>query len=70
MLIEAAYRAYSGQLLQAMIRFSRDEEAARDAVAQAFSKAWASHAQPIQTGSHAGSRYACLDLRRRPERAH
>ena len=49
MLIEAAYRAYSGQLLQAMIRFSRDEEAAR---------------------SHAGSRYACLDLRRRPERAH
>ena len=39
MLIEAAYQKYSGRMLQAMIRFSRDEAAARDAVSQAFTQA-------------------------------
>lgn len=39
LLIEAAYQKYSGRMLQAMIRFSRDEAAARDAVSQAFTQA-------------------------------
>ena len=39
MLIDTAYRKYSGPMLQAMIRFSRDETAANDAVSQAFTQA-------------------------------
>ncbi len=76
MLIEAAYRAYSGQLLQAMIRFSRDEEAARDAVAQAFSKAWASRSRleampeaAMRAWIYAAARNGLIDAKRRESRS-
>ena len=41
MLIESACREYSAQMLGAMLRFSRDEAAAGDAVSQAFMQAMA-----------------------------
>ena len=39
MLIETAYREYAKTMVEAMIRFSGDEQTARDAVAQTFTKA-------------------------------
>ena len=52
MLIDTAYRKYSGPMLQAMIRFSRDETAANDAVSQAFTQALVNRAMLAVSYTH------------------
>lgn len=76
MLIETAYREHSGKMIQAMIRFSRDETAARDAVSQAFTQALVNRAlleampEPaVRAWLYSAARNALLDLKRREARA-
>lgn len=57
MLIDTAYRKYSGPMLQAMIRFSRDETAANDAVSQAFTQALVNRAM-LEAPSPNGRRHS------------
>lgn len=75
MLIEAAYAAYSGQLLRSMLRFSRDEEAARDAVSHAFTQALSRRgtleAMPdaaMRAWIFAAARNSLVDAKRREKR--
>ena len=76
MLIEDAYRQYSAQMLQAMIRFSRDEAAAKDAVSHAFTQALVHSAMleampdpAVKAWLYAAARNALVDSKRR-ERHH
>ena len=75
MLIEAAYQKYSGRMLQAMIRFSRDEAAARDAVSQAFTQALMNQTlletmpEPaVRAWLYAAARNALVDMKRKEAR--
>lgn len=75
MLIESAYREYSAQMLGAMLRFSRDEAAAGDAVSQAFMQAMANRslleAMPepaMKAWLYAAARNALIDMKRKEAR--
>lgn len=75
MLIESAYREYSAQILGAMLRFSRDEAAAGDAVSQAFMQAMANRslleAMPepaMKAWLYAAARNALIDMKRKEAR--
>ena len=75
LLIEAAYQKYSGRMLQAMIRFSRDEAAARDAVSQAFTQALMNQTlletmpEPaVRAWLYAAARNALVDMKRKEAR--
>lgn len=75
MLIDTAYRKYSGPMLQAMIRFSRDETAANDAVSQAFTQALINRAMlesmpepAMRAWLYAAARNALVDMKRKEAR--
>lgn len=75
MLIETAYRTYSENMLQAMIRFSRDEAAAKDAVSQAFTQALMNRAMleampepAMKAWLYSAARNALIDLKRKESR--
>ena len=75
MLIDTAYRKYSGPMLQAMIRFSRDETAANDAVSQAFTQALVNRAMleampepAMKAWLYAAARNALVDMKRKEAR--
>jgi RNA polymerase sigma-70 factor (ECF subfamily) len=74
-LIETAYREYGKAMVEAMIRFSGDEQTARDAVAQAFTKAlvnkqWLEHIAEgaMKAWLYATARNALIDMKRREQR--
>jgi RNA polymerase sigma-70 factor (ECF subfamily) len=74
-LIETAYREYGKAMVEAMIRFSGDEQAARDAVSQAFTKAllnklWLEHIAEgaMKAWLYATARNAVVDMKRREQR--
>jgi RNA polymerase sigma-70 factor (ECF subfamily) len=74
-LVEAAYRLYSEAMLQAMVYFCRDEQAARDAVSHAFTQALArkqlleSMPEPaMKAWLYAAARNAVIDIKRREAR--
>jgi RNA polymerase sigma-70 factor (ECF subfamily) len=74
-LVEAAYRAYKEAILQAMIFFCRDEQAAKDGVSQAFTQALARkymlEAMPepaVKAWLYAAARNAVVDIKRRESR--
>lgn len=76
MLIETAYQMYSAQIVKAMIRFSRDEAAANDAVSQAFTQALVnstmleSMPEPaMKAWLYAAARNAVIDIKRKEARA-
>jgi RNA polymerase sigma factor (sigma-70 family) len=74
-LIEEAYRAYGEAMVGAMTRFSSDEQTARDAVAQAFTKALV-HKQMLEhiaegamkAWLYAAARNTVIDMKRRDRR--
>lgn len=75
MLIETAYREYGRAMVEAMSRFSGDEQTARDAVSQAFSKAlvnklWLEHIAEgaMKAWLYATARNAVVDMKRREQR--
>ena len=74
MLIETAYREYAKAMVEAMIRFSGDEQTARDAVAQAFAKALVNKwLEQIAEGAmkawlYAAARNTVIDMKRREQR--
>jgi RNA polymerase sigma-70 factor (ECF subfamily) len=74
-LVEAAYRKYSGDMLRSMVYFSRDEQAARDGVSHAFAQALACkqmlEAMPepaMKAWLYAAARNAVVDAKRRESR--
>ena len=73
--IEEAFRKYRGSMEEAMIYFSRDGEAARDGVSQAFVRALANkltlEAMPepaMKAWLYATARNAVIDIKRREKR--
>ena len=73
--IEDAFREYQEAMVQAMIYFSRDEEAARDGVSHAFAQALANksmlEAMPepaMKAWLYAAARNATTDIKRRETR--
>jgi RNA polymerase sigma factor (sigma-70 family) len=73
--IETAYRQYYEDMLQAMVYFSRDEQAARDGVAHAFAQALArkpmleTMPEPaLKAWLYAAARNAIVDIKRRERR--
>ena len=75
MRIETAYQSYSEQMLKAMIRFSRDEAAANDAVSQAFTQALInrplleSMPEPaVKAWLYAAAKNAVTDIKRKEAR--
>ena len=75
MLIDTAYRKYSGPMLQAMIRFSRMKTAANDAVSQAFTQALINRAMlesmpepAMRAWLYAAARNALVDMKRKEAR--
>jgi RNA polymerase sigma-70 factor (ECF subfamily) len=73
--LEAAFREYGKIMLGGMIRFCRDEQAARDGVSQAFAQALA-HKQSLEAMPapamkawlYAAARNAVVDAKRREAR--
>jgi RNA polymerase sigma-70 factor (ECF subfamily) len=75
MLLETAYRLYSEAMLQAMVYFSRDEQAARDGVSHAFTQALTQKRtletmpEPaLKAWLYAAARNAIVDIKRRESR--
>ena len=73
--IERAFKEYQDAMVQAMTFFSRDEEAARDGVSQAFAQALANRfmleAMPepaMKAWLYAAARNAVIDIKRRETR--
>jgi DNA-directed RNA polymerase specialized sigma24 family protein len=74
-LVEAAYRTYSEAMLQAMVYFCGDEQAAKDGVSHAFTQALArkqlleSMPEPaMKAWLYAAARNAVVDIKRREAR--
>jgi RNA polymerase sigma-70 factor (ECF subfamily) len=74
-LIQTAYREYSSDMVRAMISFSRDEQAARDGVSQAFTKALQNKRfledmpEPaMKAWLYAAARNSVVDVKRREKR--
>lgn len=75
MLIEDAYDKYNSSLLQAMVRFSRDETAAMDAVSQAFTQALVNRHlldtmpdSAVKAWLYSAARNALVDIKRKESR--
>lgn len=75
MLIEDAYRQYSDRMVHAMLRFCRDEDAAKDAVSHAFTQALVNQAmveslpdQAAKAWLFTAARNAVQDIKRRESR--
>lgn len=75
MLIEAAYQEYSDDMVRSMVSFSRDEQIAQDAVAQAYTRALMNKRllenmpEPaMKAWLYATARNVVVDMKRRDKR--
>jgi RNA polymerase sigma-70 factor (ECF subfamily) len=74
-LVEAAFKEYGQTMVRAMVSFSRDEEAARDGVSQAFTQAFLHRhllenmpPPAMKAWLYAAARNAVVDIKRRESR--